>query len=73
MKKMKLGGTIVLGVILTAAVFCCSFCQPFISGAVCDAIPAQATFTYKADSLEEIWDSPLCSQLDTALGAGNTV
>jgi hypothetical protein len=73
MKRLKRGGIIALGVILAAVVFCCSFCQPFISGAVYDAIPAQATFVYKADSLEEILNSPVCSQLDATMGAGNSM
>ena len=73
MKKMKSGGAIALGAILAAVVFCCSFCQPFISGAVGDAIPAYATFVHRADSLEELLGSPVGSQLEGALGAGNSI
>ncbi len=72
-RKLKFEGTIVLGVVFAAAVLCCSFCQPFISGAVCDAIPTQATFSYQAESLDDLWESPVFSQLDKALGAGNSV
>ena len=72
-KRQKRGGTVALGAVFAAAVLCCSFCQPFISGAVYDAIPLQATFTYKADGLDALWGSPVCSQLDEALGAGNSV
>lgn len=72
-RKLKLGVKIVLGAVLAAVVLCYSFCQPFISGAVCNAIPAQATSTYQAESLDELWGSPVCSQLDQALGAGNSL
>ncbi|MCK5676068.1 MAG: hypothetical protein KAH99_03530 [Verrucomicrobia bacterium] len=72
-KRLKLGGTIALGAVFTAVVFYYSFCQPFIPGAVYDAIPAQATFTYKAESLEALLESPVCTQLDRALGAGNSM
>ena len=50
-----------------------AFFQPFISGAVYDAIPAQATFSFKAESLDALYKSPVCSELDKALGAGNSV
>jgi hypothetical protein len=73
MKRLKRGGIIALGAILAAVVFCCSFCQPFIPGAVYDAIPAHATFVHKAGNLEEILGSPVCSQIDNALGAGNSI
>ena len=72
-RKFKFSGTIALGAVFVATVFCCSFYQPFISGAVYNAIPAQATFTYKAESLEDLLESPVCTQLDKALGAGNSM
>jgi len=72
-RKLKFSGTIVLGAVFTAVVFCCSFCQPFIPGAVYEAVPAQATFTHKAESLEELLKSPVCAQLNKALGAGNSL
>lgn len=72
-RKLKFGGMVALAALFAAAVFCSSFCQPFISGAVCDAIPAQASFVFKADNLDELLISPVCGQLDKALGAGNSV
>ncbi len=72
-KRLKLGGTAALGTVFAATVFCYSFCQPFIPCAVYDAIPAQATFAHKADSLDDLLESPVCTQLDKALGAGNSV
>jgi hypothetical protein len=65
--------TMALGVVFAVAVFCSSFCQPFISGAVLGAIPAHATFTHKAATLDELWGSPVLGQLDKALGAGNSM
>ncbi|MBT8041944.1 MAG: hypothetical protein KJN98_02130, partial [Pontiella sp.] len=47
--------------------------QPFIPGAVRTAIPRQASFVLSADSLDEVLQSPVCGQLDKALGAGNTL
>jgi len=73
MTRLKLSGTIALGTIFAAVVFCCSFCQSFISDAVYGAIPAQATFTYRAKSLDDLFESPVCAQLDKALGAGNSL
>lgn len=69
----KARGTITLCAVLAAAVLTCSFCQPFVSGAVYDAIPAQATFTYKVNGLDELFRSPICRRIDTALGAGNSL
>lgn len=73
MIKMRLSGTIALGAVFGCAVLLYSFHQPFIPGAVREAIPAYATFVYQADSLEELLDSPVCGQLDKALGAGNSL
>jgi hypothetical protein len=72
-RPLKVKGTITLCAVLAGIVLCCSFCQPFISGAVYDAIPAQATFTCKAAGHEELLQSPVCRQIDTALGAGNSL
>ena len=66
-------GTIILGMLFAAAVLIYSFYQPFVPGAVCEAIPAHATFVYRANSLEELLESPVCGQLDKALGAGNSL
>lgn len=73
MTKLKLGGTIGLGLIFVAVAFGYAFCQPFIPGAVCQAIPEQASFSFQADTLEELLQSPVCDQLDKALGAGNSL
>ncbi|RKX39584.1 MAG: hypothetical protein DRP64_14055 [Verrucomicrobia bacterium] len=72
-RKLKFGITIVLGTVFAAVAIGYAFFQPFIPGAVYDAIPAQATFKHKAESLEELLKSPVCAQLDEALGAGNSV
>ena len=61
-----------LGAVFAAVVLCSSFFQPFIPGAVLEAIPAHATFTHKAANLEKLWGSPVLGQLDKALGAGNS-
>lgn len=66
-------GTGILGVLFAAAVLIYSFYQPFIPGAVCEALPAHASFVYRANSLEELLESPVCGQLDKALGAGNSL
>jgi hypothetical protein len=73
MKTLKLSATILLGTVFAAAIFCYSFCQPFIPGAVGAAIPAQASFVFHADNLDELLQSPVCGQLDKALGAGNSL
>ena len=73
MTKLRISGVVVLGIVFLATALGYAFSQPFIRGAVCDAIPAQATFTYKAENLGDLWSSPVCSQLDEALGAGNSV
>lgn len=73
MTKLRFSGAVGLGLVFLATVMGYAFYQPFIRGAVYDAIPAQSTFTYKAESLAALCDSPVCSQLDEALGAGNSV
>ena len=73
MSKLKFSATILLGAVFAAAIVCYSFCQPFQSGAVRAAIPAQASFVFQADSLDELLQSPVCGQLDKALGAGNSL
>ena len=72
-RKLKLAGTVGLGLIFAAVAVGYAFFQPFIPGAVYDAIPAQAPFKHGAESLEELLKSPVCVQLDKALGAGNSV
>ena len=65
--------TVALGVLFATAILIYSFYQPFIPGAVYEAIPARASFVYRANSLEELLESPVCGQLDKALGAGNSL
>ncbi|HEY5620970.1 MAG TPA: hypothetical protein VIR77_00065 [Pontiella sp.] len=73
MSKLRLVISAALAIVFAAAIAVYSFYQPFIPDAVCSAIPAQASFVFQADSLEELLKSPVCSQLDKALGAGNTL
>lgn len=62
-----------MGALFAGAIVVYSFTQPFQAGRVCEAIPAQASFVFKADSLDELLQSPVCGQLDKALGAGNSL
>ena len=73
MTKLRMGGLVGLGTVFAGVVLYCSFCQPFIPDAVCEAFPAEASFVFHAQSLEELLRSPVCGQLDKALGAGNTL
>jgi len=73
MTKLRFSGVAGLGAICLAVFLGYAFFQPFIPSAVYDAIPAQASFTYKADRLDDLLASPVCTQLDQALGAGNSV
>jgi hypothetical protein len=73
MTKLRLSGIITTATVFSFAVFHYSFCQSFIPEAVYDAIPAEATFVFRANSLEELLQSPVCNQLDKALGAGNSL
>lgn len=73
MTKLRHSGTLALGLVFGCSILLYSFRQPFIPGAVREAIPAYATFVYQAGSLEELLESPVCGQLDKALGAGNTL
>lgn len=73
MTKLRFSGVVGLGIIFLAVTLGYAFFQPFIPGAVSDAIPSQATFVHKADSLESLLQSPVCGQLDKALGAGNSL
>ena len=73
MTKTKLSLTLLLGALFVGAMVVYSFIQPFQEGLVCDAFPAQASFVFKADNLDDLLQSPVCSQLDKALGAGNSL
>jgi hypothetical protein len=72
-KRLKLAGTIGLGIVFLAVALGYAFFQPFVPGAVCDAIPAQAPVVYRADHLADLLKSPVCGQLDKALGAGRSL
>lgn len=71
--KIKFGLKIGLGALFAAIILLYSFYQPFQPGRVSDAIPAQASFVFKANTLKELLQSPVASQLDKALGAGNSL
>ena len=73
MKKLRMSGTVGLGALFAGSILFYSFYQPFVPGAVRMAIPAESTFVYQADSLEDLLQSPVCAQLDHALGAGNSL
>lgn len=73
MTKKRLIGIVVLGLVLLAIALRYAFMQPFIPGSVLEAIPAQSSFVYKAEHIDELLQSPVCAQLDKALGAGNSV
>jgi hypothetical protein len=73
MTKSSLSINLFLGALFAGAIMVYSFVQPFEPDAVCQAIPQDASFVFKAASLEELLQSPVCGQLDKALGAGNTL
>ncbi len=73
MTKARCTASLALGAVFAGAILYYSFFQPFIPGAVCSAMPEQSTFVYRAGSLDELLESPVCAQLDRALGAGNTL
>ncbi len=70
MTKLKQRITVGLGIAFLAISIGYAFFQPFIPGAVYDAIPAEATSVHRAAGLEDLLRSPICGQLDKALGAG---
>lgn len=73
MSKLRINGTIGLAIVFLAFFARYAFFQPFIPGAVRTAIPAQASFIHQADRIEELLESPVCGQIDKALGAGNSL
>jgi hypothetical protein len=73
MTNIRLGGTIFLGLVLLALTVLYAFFQPFEPDAVLEAIPAQVSFVHQVDHLDELLESPVCTQLDKALGAGNSL
>lgn len=72
-RKLQLGVTVALGAIFAGTIVVYSFVQPFQPGAVCNAIPDGASFVFQAENLDELLQSPVCGQLDKALGAGNSL
>ena len=62
--------TLLLGAVFAGAIIAYSFVQPFQPDAVLEAVPRGASFVYKADSLDDLLSSPVCGQVDKALGEG---
>ncbi|MEE9367797.1 MAG: hypothetical protein V3V05_02920 [Pontiella sp.] len=73
MTKLRFSGMLILGTVFSAAILCYGFFQPFIPGAVNEALPARTSFVFRANDLTELLQSPVCGQLDKALGAGNSL
>jgi len=73
MTKARFSGVIGLGLVFLALTAWYSFFQPFIPGGVLNAIPDQSTFVHQSKNLEELLKSPVCGQLDKALGAGKSL
>ncbi len=73
MSRARRYGIVVLGAVFALAALGYSFFQSFIPNAVFGAVPEQATFAFKADSLEELLASPVCEQLDKALAPGRSL
>jgi hypothetical protein len=71
--KARLSGVVGLSFVFLTLTLRYAFYQPFVPNFIFNAIPAQATFSYQADNLAELLKSPVCKQLDKALGAGNSV
>lgn len=67
MNKVQLIGICLLAGAFSAATIGYSFFQPFHEGAVHEAIPKGSAFVFKVDSLDELLQSPVCSQLDKML------
>ena len=68
MTKTKPILTLILGALFAGAIVVYSFAQPFKPNAVREAVPAGATFVFKAENLDELLNSPVCGQLEKALG-----
>lgn len=73
MTKLKTISTILLGTAFGALTLGYSFFQSFQKDAVYGGIPKHATSTFKTSNLSELYQSPVCSQIDKALGAGNSL
>lgn len=73
MTKLRMISMTGLLAAFSAATLGFSFFQPFHRNAVQDAIPQGATFVFKADSLDELLQSPVCNQLNKALKPGSSL
>lgn len=73
MTKVKPILTMLLGVLFVGTVLAYSFTQPFRPGTVQRAIPQEATFVFKAENLDELLSSPVCGQIEKALGADTSL
>ncbi|QBG47992.1 hypothetical protein EGM51_11495 [Verrucomicrobia bacterium S94] len=71
--KLEKKITLLLGTFFAGAVFFYSFTQPFQPDAVHCAIPQEATFVFKAENLDELLNSPVCGQIEKALGTGTSL
>jgi hypothetical protein len=69
MTTLRTSLTIGLAALFVATTIGYSFFQPFKEQAVITAMPRMASSVYKVDSLQELLESPICSQIDKALGA----
>lgn len=70
LKRVGTGSLVALFIFISMGY---AFFNPFVPGAVLDAIPAQATFTYRADRLKVGLESPVCAQINPALGPENSL
>jgi len=68
MTKTKSILTLLLGALFAGAIVVYSFTQPFKPDAIREAIPAGTTFVLKAKNLDELLNSPVCGQIEKALG-----
>lgn len=73
MTKLRNGGTLVMAIVFAAVMFYYSFCQPFIPGTVCEAIPTAASDVFKTDSLDQLLNSPVCAQIDKSFGGATSL
>ncbi len=73
MTKLRSSAAVALSVVFAVVVIVYSFTHRFNPRAVLNPNPAQPSFVYEANNLEELLQSPVCGQLDHALGAGNSL
>ena len=70
MMNLQRIGTWILGAGFTGTIIFYSFFQPYIPGAVNKTMPTRSNFVFRADSLEELFESPVGCQLNNSLGTG---